>query len=186
MSGGSVCAEEGLVDRLASMFHSRRWQYEAELQRLDADLGSGLNDHCVLLAPAAKGDVAAQRHLALIAAVQSLRSIAALPSDQPSSPIPSLVEAVVFARLAAAHGEECDRTLLIFLLSLAAIFAGEADYAAEALAWIEVAADQGDELADQAIAREVGNEPAEVLATAKDIHAAFVRHGVGMSRKRIN
>lgn len=181
-----VCAEEGLVDRLGGHFVRQRAMYEGELQRLNASLGLGQNDHCALLLPAAKGDLEAQRHLTLFCAVKANRDIADTSGAYSPSLVPSLIEAVLFARLAAVQGEEHDRTMLVYLLSLAAVFSGDADYAAEALAWIELAAEQGDELADQAMAREVGNEPPAVLTAAKDIHAAFVRHGVGVSREGVS
>jgi hypothetical protein len=49
----------------------------------------------------------------------------------------------------------------------------------------ELLADEGHEFADLMIADEAGNEPPEVLSSAKEIHAAFVRFGVGANNEGV-
>jgi hypothetical protein len=173
-----VCAEHGLIDRLAGLVYSERATIAAELCHRDASLGQGDYDQCALLPLAARGDLEAQRHAAVMAAAKLHMPEAFLPGFDP---VPTVLEAVSFARLAAAQGDGDDRARVATLLSLAATFTRDGDYAAEALAWLELLADEGHEFADVMIADEAGNEPREVLAAAKEIHAAFVRFGVGES-----
>lgn len=177
-----VCVEHGLIDRLAGLVYSERATLAAEVCRLDGSLGAGDFDHCALIPLAARGDLEAQRHLAILAAA----SLHVPEAQSPTfDPVPAALEAASFARLAAAQGNDDDRARAVTLLSLAAVLTHNHGYAAEALAWLELLADEGHALADQMMADEAGNEPADVLAAAKDLHAAFVRFGVGASKEGV-
>jgi hypothetical protein len=177
-----VCVENGILDRLASVVHVGREDFCAELRQWDASLGSGDCDHIALLPLAARGDVEAMRHLALIALVKLNEG--GLTEGSPDL-LPLLLEAGSFQRLAAVAGEDSDRVRLVSVLALTALFTGDRSYSAEALAWLEILADHGHAFIDKSMLNEAGNEPADVLAAANEIHAAFVRFGVGQDRERV-
>jgi hypothetical protein len=173
-----VCAERGILDRLAGVIQNGRQDFLAELKAREASLGAGEFDHLALLPLAARGDVEAMRHLAVMALVKLNEGCA--------NPETLLLEAVSFQRLAAVVGDGGDRVRLVSVLALTALVTGDASYSAEALAWLEMLAGRGHEFIDESLANEAGNEPPEVLAAAKEIHAAFVRFGVGQDRERIH
>ncbi|MXO63422.1 hypothetical protein [Qipengyuania oceanensis] len=103
------------------------------------------------LAPAARGSLQAQRDLAN-AAIDA--AFTTNNGELVNDPLRCLIEGLVFARLAAAHGEVADQGLVISIVSLLLSIAGdeggyEAD-AAEAIARIAKVADMGGEGSDLA------------------------------------
>lgn len=95
------------------------------------------------LKAAATGDITAQRLLAE-AAVQM-----AVDCGPDLDPMPFVQDGLVFARLAAAHGEAADKGRLLSMLAVAAEICSpdcREEYAGEALALAETLADEGNEL----------------------------------------
>ncbi len=91
---------------------------------------------------AATGDLAAQRALAEAAFVM------ASACDLDEDPMPYIQDGLIFARLAAAHGEQADRATLLSALAAAAKYAPDEHkdhYAGEALAMCEQFADEGND-----------------------------------------
>ncbi|PIW54985.1 MAG: hypothetical protein COW16_08765 [Sphingomonadales bacterium CG12_big_fil_rev_8_21_14_0_65_65_10] len=123
---------------------------------------------------AAQGNLEAQRTLALLS-----RNMVLQGNSLP------LEEGLVFARLAAAHGHNEDRGLLIQMLGLSVSHAvGEADETtriAEALALVSIAADHGDENAATWLCSLVGEASAESVAESKEVRALML---AGMGRDK--
>lgn len=113
---------------------------------------------------AARGDLDAQRALA-DAAVQMVSEC------EDSDPTTALTEGLVFARMAAEHGDVSDRGRVISMLSLLSDLLGEDgdDEMAEAIARTFMAADEGyggDRISDS-LPGLVESASPEVMATAR-------------------
>ena len=122
-------------------------------------MSEGEQNPFVRLAAAARGDLTAQRGIA----DEVLRRIT---QDQELDSM-LFIEGLMFARLAAAHGDQHDSNRLIGLMSMARLFVGPADATsilAEALARVSLSADNGCEGADLYLNASAAEEPPEVVA----------------------
>lgn len=131
-----------------------------------------INPHAVITA-AARGSLAAQRALAKTLANMAREELSAHGRQM------TLVEALVFARLAAAHGDVADQGLVLVLIAMRAKDAGEEPSAAEtaeALARMASVADQQGQCSEQAAIAvlELAEAAApEVVVAAQRIAAAM-------------
>lgn len=131
-------------------------------------------DPVVLIARAAKGDIAAQRE------ISDMALHLALSGAENVDPFVTLSEGLMTARMAASQGQAPDEMRVVVMLSLASFWTtGEsaADLTGEALARLELLAD-GDnaysEPAAQLLAAYADREPAEHLERAKLYRARLV------------
>ena len=135
-----------------------------------------MSDPFVLLAAAARGDSAAQRMLALFATASVLNL-----EEGDADPLTTISEGLMFARMAAIHGERIDATRLIGMLSLASALAEQRGdiaatdtFAGEAIARVELLAEGGDEDCSSFLAVGVESETAETMAIAQDYRARIL------------
>lgn len=119
-----------------------------------------------VLADAAIGDIAAQRALAD-------EAIRIAREDDDSDPETALREGLIFARMAASHGNAADKGRVVAMLALAAELCeqdGDHDTAeilgAEAIARVAVMADEGVELAENTIGTMADNATPGTMAMA--------------------
>ncbi len=116
-----------------------------------------------LLGPAARGDLEAQRHLAIWGHLVAC-------SGHDADPLSTLTEAIQYARLAAEHGEFHDEYRCIMMLALAADLGGNAApsaYAPECVGRLSKMADEGNMAAGDLIALHAGAETPELLQIAR-------------------
>lgn len=117
-----------------------------------------------LLRAAATGDITAQRQLADGACMMA--------ATQPDfDPLPIISDGLVFARLAAAHGETADAGRLISMLVTACNLCSDErqyEYAGEALAVAERMAEAGDESVADVMPSLAEQLPLQVVAYAQD------------------
>lgn len=117
-----------------------------------------------LLKPAATGDLVAQRQLA-DAAFSMARSC-----DQDFDPMAFMQDGLVFARLAAAQGNDGDKGRLIGMLALASELCGDErqhEYTGEALAVAELMAEGGNDYTADAIPALAETASPEAMQMAK-------------------
>jgi hypothetical protein len=140
----------------------------------------------VHLNAAARGDLSAQRALA-DAAVQQI-------ADREEPPFPTIDEGLIFARMAASHGELADKGRLLAMLRLAVelcgdtqlcpqctaeafcepcrwAFLGREEYHAEALAVASMLADEGVTAAEHELPAIVAEASPLAAFLAKDLEA---------------
>ncbi len=122
------------------------------------------------LKAAATGDIAAQRALA----DETVRLIAA---GADVDPIVVLSEGLVFARLAAEHGDIGDHSRVIGMLALAADLSGGTDallFRGEATARMAMLADQGVEEAELFLINSADNSSPEIMAAAQAYRSRMI------------
>lgn len=116
-----------------------------------------------LMKAAAKGDIDAQRALAD-------HATASVREGDPD-PIGTLREGLVFARLAAAQGDRCDRGRVLSMLGILGAFVSgtpeELGVEAESLALASLFADDGDEIAADGVNHAAAAVSPEVIEMAK-------------------
>lgn len=123
-------------------------------------------DAYALLSCAAKGDLDAQRALARVA----LDTVS--NGSDVCDPVTTLIEGMVFARMAASHGTVEDQGTFIQLAALLADLdpdEGCFDPVAEAIARVSIAADAGSEEAAQMLPELAAGVAPEVMAAAQEI-----------------
>jgi len=112
---------------------------------------------------AAQGDVNAMRALAD-------HSVAMLGQNV-ADPERTLLEGLIFARMAAVVGDNADKGRVLSMLALIGCFASseasEADYFAEGIAMASILADRGEELAADGVNLLSEQASPEILAMAK-------------------
>ena len=115
------------------------------------------------LAAAATGCLEAQRALA-DSAIQMV--LAGCDAD----PVTTLSEGLIFARLAAAHGDVSDDERLVGMLTITAFLSGEdgaAELRGEAMARVAMLADAGVEAAEFQLASDADQATPEIMALAQ-------------------
>lgn len=115
------------------------------------------------LAAAATGCLEAQRALA----DSAIRMV--LDGGDPD-PVTTLSEGLIFARLAAAHGDVSDDERVVGMLTLTAWLCGEgnaAELRGEAMARVAMLADAGDEAAEFQLASDAEQATPEIMALAQ-------------------
>lgn len=123
------------------------------------------------LRAAATGDIAAQRLLA-DAAVQMAAEYG-LDED----PLPYVQDGLIFARLAAAHGNDDDKGRLISMLAIAAELCGDErsnEFSGEALAVAELVAEAGNDLMSDLLPQVVEKLNPEVVAMAQGFRERMI------------
>lgn len=120
-------------------------------------------DPFVLLRPAATGDIEAQRALA----EEALRQVAC---EEAASPFVTMAEGILFARLAASHGDTADIGRLISMLALAQALTDDEgtrnELAGEAIALVAIAAESGAEMAERTLEECVASATPEAAELA--------------------
>lgn len=115
------------------------------------------------LAAAATGCLEAQRALA----DSSIRMVLA---GCDADPVMTLSEGLIFARLAAAHGDVSDDERLVAMLTITAFLSGEdgaAELRGEAMARVAMLADAGVEAAEFQLANDAEQASPEIMALAQ-------------------
>ena len=127
------------------------------------------------LAKAATGNIEAQRLLAD-------EALSRVIEDCGGDPLTTLSEGLIFARMAASHGDGNDHGRAIVILSLASLFCCEevaTDLAAEAIARLEILADSGDEASAALLATNADKETAETMRLAKEFRTRILQRAGG-------
>lgn len=126
-----------------------------------------------LLKTAARGDLAAQRALAM----QAVGMVQVRPDLDPAT---LLNDGLIFARMAAVQGDDGDQGRVISMLALLGdelVRQGDTEseemVAAEAIARVALLAKQGIEMADDAVNRMVEMATPETVAMAKEYERAL-------------
>lgn len=114
------------------------------------------------LAAAARGDIEAQRVLAMLA----VEGASASPGDAESI----LREGLIFARLAAAQGDTGDEGRVIAMLALLAEVSGDNAPYGEAIARYALLDERGIEVPGMTLEMLSDHAPAEVMLQAKCFH----------------
>ena len=126
---------------------------------------------------AATGSIEAQRAIAD-------RAITLAMEDNDRDPVTSLTEGLVFARLAASHGDVSDQGRVISMLAVLSEMVDETsaeELVGEAFARVELAADAGAEGVDAMLPQFAENLTPETIARARDFHARITdRIGEGL------
>jgi hypothetical protein len=127
-------------------------------------------DPFLLMARASKGEAAAQVLLAEMAMMR-------VAAGEEANPLDTMRDGIMLGRLAALQTADA-RMLMVAMLSTASELASEAEgaeeYAAEAIAWVEIVSEGGDELADkmsQGLTQFGDKERPALLELAKDYYA---------------
>ncbi|MEZ5688778.1 MAG: ribbon-helix-helix protein, CopG family [Caenibius sp.] len=124
-------------------------------------------DPFAALHAAATGSLEAQRAIAD-------RAVALVNEDNDRDSTTTLIEGLVFARLAAAHGDVSDQRRVIAMLAALAEHADEdstAELVGEAVARIELAASAGADDADAVFFDLASNVSPDVMICARNFHA---------------
>lgn len=119
------------------------------------------------LAAAARGELQAQRDLAN-------EGIRLALANEGNNPERCLCDALMFARLAAAHGELVDQGLVISIIALLVCVSGEGEYEdeiAEALARTALADAAGDEFAADKLREMIAGVPPHIAQLAQEYRA---------------
>lgn len=168
MTGATICAQmvkDNYVPVLGRAFAEwGEYQHSLAMAGQPADEGDVFH----WIGPAARGDLSAQRRLAMYAL--------AMVGGEECHPVFTIIEGLVFARLAAAQGTQEDRWRLITMLAVAHHLHGRASDQAEAaevvagevIARLEMLADEGHERAAELLATLVGNETPETIELAHE------------------
>lgn len=161
----------GLLAQLAALAYNPQMAEWAEGARHDIEHSPDGNSAFSLFAPAARGNLEAQRRLSILG-VLSMHMVGS--GDQ----MVPLAEGLAYGRQAAIQGDQSDRYRLVKMLALAATVTGGVDFAAEALAWLEALANEGHEEAAQLLASHAGTERPEAMEIAKAFHGDMTRYGM--------
>lgn len=141
-----------------------------------ADYGVSGEDHASIdpysrIARAATGDIEAHRSTADAILLWVL-------GKHDCTPLATLREGLIFARMAAARGDTTDITRLIYMLSYAGMICSADeldDFAAEMLALVAVMADRGHEGCATLLASVAEHETIETMEGAKDTKARILK-----------
>jgi hypothetical protein len=146
---------------------------EADLQAFAAQIEQrGLpGDPLEFIGPASRGDIEAQRNLAMWGVVVFYR---APEVDQTAT----FAEAIMMARLAAAQGDRDDEYRLATLLALGSAMTWnnelQDEWGAECVARLELLADAGDDRSADLLAAFAGRENCQVLEGAREFRARLI------------